>query len=62
MNPAHHYRPNMPISLLAFAGGPPMSTNSSRVCPPCKTKYRVTNWVNYTKTLVDRGDLRLTWN
>jgi hypothetical protein len=58
MNPAHH-RPDMPISLLAFAGGPPMSTKRSRVHPPYKTKCRVTNWASYNKMLVNRGNLRL---
>jgi len=36
-----------------------MSTKRSRVHPPYKTKYRVTNWASYNKTLVDRGNLRL---
>jgi len=36
-----------------------MSSKRSRVHPPYKTKYRVTNWASYNKTLVDRGNLRL---
>ena len=36
-----------------------MSTKRSRVHPPYKTKYRVTNWPSYNQALVDRGDLRL---
>ena len=34
-----------------------MSGKRSRVHPPYKTKYRVTNWASYNKTLVDRGSL-----
>ncbi len=58
MNPAHQ-RPNIPISLLAFAGGPTLSRKRSRVHPPYKTKYRVTNWANYNQALVKRGGLGL---
>jgi len=36
-----------------------MSTKRSRVYPPYKTKYRVTNGVSYNETLVSRGNLRL---
>ena len=36
-----------------------MSSKRSRVHPPYKTKYRVTNWASCNKALVDRGDLRL---
>jgi hypothetical protein len=36
-----------------------MSTKRSRVHPPYKTKYRVTNWASYNQALVDRGNLRL---
>jgi IS5 family transposase len=36
-----------------------MPSKRSRVHPPYKTKYRVTNWASYNKTLVDRGNLRL---
>ena len=36
-----------------------MYTKRSRVHPPYKTKYRVTNWPSYNQALVDRGDLRL---
>jgi IS5 family transposase len=36
-----------------------MSTKRSRVHPPYKTKYRVSNWASYNKALVDRGSLRL---
>jgi IS5 family transposase len=36
-----------------------LSTKRSRVHPPYKTKYRVTNWPSYNQALVDRGDLRL---
>ena len=31
----------------------------SRVYPPCKTKYRVGNWPEYERTLVQRGDVTL---
>ena len=36
-----------------------MSSKRSRVHPPYKTKYRVTNWASYNKALVNRGNLRL---
>lgn len=36
-----------------------MSSKRSRVHPPYKTKYRVTNGASYDKALVDRGSLRL---
>jgi hypothetical protein len=36
-----------------------MSTKRSRVYPPYKTKYRVTNGASYNETLVRRGNLRL---
>jgi hypothetical protein len=36
-----------------------MSTKRSRVYPPYKTKYRVTNGASYNETLVRRGHLRL---
>jgi len=36
-----------------------MSAKRSRVHPPYKTKYRVTNWATYNQALVDRGSLRL---
>jgi hypothetical protein len=36
-----------------------MSIKRSRVHPPYKTKYRVTNWASYNKTQVGRGNLRL---
>jgi IS5 family transposase len=36
-----------------------MSTKRSRVHPPYKTQYRVTNWATYNQALVDRGGLRL---
>jgi IS5 family transposase len=36
-----------------------MSTKRSRVHPPYKTKYRVSNWASYNKALVYRGNLRL---
>ena len=36
-----------------------MSTKRSRVHPPYKTKYRVSNWASYNKALVDRGSLGL---
>ncbi len=32
---------------------------NSRVYPKYKTKYRVTNWSQYDKTLVKRGDIAL---
>ena len=31
----------------------------SRIHPKCKTKYRVTNWVDYDKALVKLGDITL---
>ena len=36
-----------------------MSSKRSRVHPPYKTKYRVTNWATYNQALVDRGSLGL---
>jgi len=36
-----------------------MSSKRSRVHPPYKTKYRVTNWASYNQALVRRGSLRL---
>jgi hypothetical protein len=36
-----------------------MSSKRSRVHPPYKTKYRVTNWATYNQALVARGDLGL---
>ena len=36
-----------------------MSTNRSRVHPKYKTKYRVSNWPEYDRALVGRGDLRV---
>ena len=36
-----------------------MSAKRSRVHPPYKTKYRVTNWATYNQALVDRGSLGL---
>lgn len=36
-----------------------MSSKRSRVHPPFKTKYRVSNGAGYDKALVDRGNLRL---
>ena len=36
-----------------------MSSKRSRVHPPYKTKYRVTNGASYDKALVDRGNLGL---
>jgi len=36
-----------------------MSAKRSRVHPPYKTKYRVTNWATYNQALVDRGGLGL---
>jgi hypothetical protein len=32
---------------------------NSRVHPKYKTKYRVTNWSQYDKALVKRGDITL---
>ncbi|MFT5151698.1 MAG: hypothetical protein ACI841_001685, partial [Planctomycetota bacterium] len=32
---------------------------NSRVHPTYKTKYRVTNWAKYDKSLVQRGDITL---
>jgi hypothetical protein len=37
-----------------------MSSKRSRVHPPYKTKYRVTNWSSYNKALVNRGNP--SWN
>jgi len=34
-----------------------MSSKRSRVHPPYKTKYRVSNWANYNQALVKRGSL-----
>ena len=34
-----------------------MSNKRSRVHPPYKTKYRVTNWATYNQALVNRGNL-----
>ena len=34
-----------------------MSTKRSRVHPPYKTKYRVTNWAEYDRALVERSSL-----
>jgi hypothetical protein len=34
-----------------------MSSKRSRVHPTYKTKYSVTNWPEYDRGLVDRGDL-----
>jgi len=36
-----------------------MSAKRSRVHPPYKTRYRVTNWATYNQALVDRGSLGL---
>ena len=36
-----------------------MSTKRSRVHPKYKTKYRVTNWSDYDRGLIRRGDLTL---
>ena len=36
-----------------------MSSKKSRVHPKYKTKYRVTNWAEYDRSLVARGDLRI---
>jgi len=36
-----------------------MSSKRSRVHPPYKTKYRVSNWANYNQALVKRGSLGL---
>ena len=36
-----------------------MSSKRSRVHPPYKTKYRVTNWAIYNQALVRRGTLGL---
>ncbi len=36
-----------------------MSTKRSRVNPKYKTKYRVGNWPEYDRSLVERGDLTL---
>lgn len=36
-----------------------MPSKRSRVHPPCKTKYRVTNSAEYNQALVDRGNLTL---
>ncbi len=36
-----------------------MSSKRSRVHPPYKTKYRVTNWASYNQALVRRGTLGL---
>jgi len=36
-----------------------MSSKRSRVHPPYKTKYRVTNWATDSQALVDRGSLGL---
>ena len=36
-----------------------MPTKRSRVHPKYKTKDRVTNWAEYDRGLVDRGDLTL---
>jgi len=36
-----------------------MSTKRSRVHPKHKTKYRVTNWSDYDRGLIRRGDLTL---
>ncbi len=32
---------------------------NSRVHPKYKSKYRITNWVEYDKALVRRGDITL---
>ncbi len=32
---------------------------NSRVHPKYKTKYRITNWVEYDKALIKRGDITL---
>ncbi len=34
-----------------------MPAKRSRVHPKYKTKYRVTNWTDYDKALVQRGDI-----
>ena len=34
-----------------------MSTKRSRVHPKYKTKYRVANWSDYDRSLVDRGNI-----
>lgn len=36
-----------------------MSTKRSRVHPKYKTKYRLTNWSDYDRGLIRRGDLTL---
>jgi transposase len=36
-----------------------MRSKRSRIHPPFKTKYRVTNWPSYDRALVDRGSLTL---
>ncbi len=36
-----------------------MSSKRSRVHPTFKTKYRVGNWPEYDRGLVDRGDLTI---
>jgi hypothetical protein len=36
-----------------------MPNKRSRVHPTYRTKYRVTNWPEYDRGLVDRGDLTL---
>ena len=36
-----------------------MSSKRSRVHPKYKTKYRVTNWASYDRSLVRRGDVTL---
>ena len=36
-----------------------MSSKRSRIHPKYKTKYRVTNWSEYDRSLVGRGDITL---
>ena len=36
-----------------------MASTESRVHPKYKTKYRVGNWANYDRSLVERGSLTI---
>ena len=36
-----------------------MSSKQSRIHPNYKTKYRVTNWPGYNRSLVQRGDVTM---
>jgi hypothetical protein len=49
--------PQMPISLLNQPGDSAMSTKRSRVRPPYKAKYRVSNSAEYDQALINRGNI-----